>query len=68
LIEVPGTVHFRLADRTVDWYADRLAWCRDHPDVVLEMGEVARLDILTGWTWAQQVRHVAKMWTEVLNQ
>jgi hypothetical protein len=30
------------------------------------MGQAARATVERDWTWERQVRHVARMWTEVL--
>lgn len=38
----------------------------DDPENTRRMGLNARQTVLEGWTWAQQVQHVATMWTEVL--
>jgi len=63
----------------VPWYEDpkrrmeivedleqQLVWARTHSRAVEEMGRQDRWDILTGWTWEQQVEHVRWFWREVL--
>jgi glycosyltransferase involved in cell wall biosynthesis len=38
------------------------------PEITWKMGRRAREAVLYGWTWAQQVEHVARMWWEVLGE
>ena len=55
-----------LVERDAEALADRLAWMKDHPAEVAELGDEARDTILRDWTWSQQVDHVAAMWRAVL--
>lgn len=68
----PRSADLRVAEEATDDAAlrDELAgwmgWFRDHAKETEAMGRVARETVLAGWTWAQQVEHVAAMWREVL--
>ena len=43
-----------------------MRWFAAHPLLTRAMGQRARQTVLDGWTWAQQVAHVGRMWEEVL--
>ena len=56
-----------LVERDIDSLANRLEWFKNHPEETLEMGRNARKTVLRGWTWEINVRHVERMWREVLS-
>jgi glycosyltransferase involved in cell wall biosynthesis len=47
---------------------ERMRQFAAHPGTTRVMGQQARQIILNDWTWAHQVEHVRKMWTEILDE
>jgi hypothetical protein len=53
-------------DQLIETIADRMRQMAGNRVRTLDMGRAARATVERDWTWERQVRHVARMWTEVL--
>lgn len=53
-------------EKLIDEIRCALIEMHERPDWTRRLGEQARQTVLDGWTWKQQVQHVAQMWHDVL--
>ncbi len=55
-----------LVEPTVDAFAERLFWCREHPDQVRAMGDAARQTVVDHWTWKRRAQVYAQLFEAAL--
>jgi len=55
-----------LVEGSVEAFAERLAWCRDHPERTREMGRKARESVIRNWTWSRRAEGYWQLFGQAL--
>lgn len=55
-----------LVDRNIESYVEKLKWCKEHRQELIEMGKKAREEIEKNWTWKKQAENYRAMFKKIL--
>lgn len=55
-----------LVDMNIDAYVEKIEWCKNNRDKVIEMGKNARKVIEEGWTWTIQSENYRNMFRHII--
>lgn len=56
-----------IVGKNIDSYVEKLKWCAENKDKLIEMGRQARLTVERHWTWKIQAENYRKMLKRILN-
>lgn len=56
-----------LVKKEIDEYVDKINWCRDNREKVIEMGLNARKEIEENWTWQKKSKNYLYMFDTILS-